>query len=127
MDYLVGSGHFAFGFIIGFVMMLLGFRLKNNSLNAQLYLPFFPFILGILAALPYLVLESETATPGWSNLFLGYAWLHTQEWAIKFLGRPNWVALICGSLYGLILLRYIWLAKKVRREGWPQLEDSHAG
>lgn len=117
--YLVGSGHFAFGFIIGYVWMKVQQTARQESLNAQLYLPFVPICAGIWAAMPYIFFPSSVELPFWLNIFFLYQWAHHDQLLIILLGRPNWVVLICGGLYVLILLRYIRLCHYCRRHGWP--------
>lgn len=117
-SYLVGSGHFAFGFILGYIWMLYLVQIKPDSLRTRLYSPYLPIVLGIWAALTYFFYQDATHLPYWLNIFVIYPLIHHDELFIILLGRPNWVVLICGILYTSVLWRYIRLAKHVRKYGW---------
>ena len=110
-QHLSGSGHFAFGFLVGYLLLLIFRKKYHDSLNIHLYLPFLPLVFGVWAALPYIWAPSTTNLPTWLNIFFFYPMIHLNEYLITYLGRPAFVALVCGSLYGLILLHYIRLAK----------------
>ncbi len=118
VNFLVGSGHFSVGFIIGFLIMLVVLNKNSTHLNTQLYFPFFPFILGIWSSLPYLFLSDTTTNPGWFNIFLFFNLIHQNELIIKIFGKLNFVVIICGSIYTYILFHYIVLVKYCRRNGW---------
>jgi len=121
VTYLVGSGHFAFGFTIGFLLMLILNRHYSKNIQVQIYSPFLPFIIGIYAALPYLFINSiETGGDSWNNIFVFYNVVHHHDLMIKIFGRLNLVAVICGSMYLYILFRYIALVKYCRRYGWKK-------
>lgn len=116
-DYLTGAGHFGIGFSLGFLIMILLYKVKKNNLAVQLYAAFIPFIIGFIASLPYLFLDVKSSEP-WLNFFLFYDFLHFNELAITFFGRLHLVTLLCGLMYLYILIRYIALVKHCRRFGW---------
>ncbi len=117
--FLTGAGHFGFGFIFGTVLFLCLAVVMRKSLKVQMYGPFLPFVFGFFAVLPYPFFFKETCDlPAIANVFLFYPWAHCQPLLIKFLGNLHLVAVLCGVIYGLILLRYIGLVKSVRRHGW---------
>ena len=116
--YLAGSGHFGFGFMLGFIVMLVLFKLKPTQLSIQLYAPFSPFALGTWATLPYIWTTNDATLHERLNIFVLYPLIHQSEIAITVLGRPNWAALICATLYIFILLRYIRLVKYCKKYGW---------
>ncbi len=116
--YLVGAGHFGVGFVLGFVWMHQLFAKYRPNLNVQLYAPFLPMIVGIWAAIPYPFFMAQAELPIWLHLFVFFPFLHTDELFIILLGRPAFVALLCGALYITILYHYIKLAKSTRRYGW---------
>lgn len=118
--YLVGAGHFAVGFIIGYVWMRSLLNKHANKLNVQLYAPFLPMVVGIWAALPYPFYMAQPDLPIWLHLFVFFPFFHTDELFIILLGRPAFVAIVCGLLYITILYRYIRLAKHTRKYGWAQ-------
>lgn len=117
-EFLVGSGHFGFGFILGFILWRVATPGYKKSLNFQLYFPFIPFITGIYAALPYLIVNHSSDFSNWWNIFLFYKIIHNNQSVINILGQIHWVALICGLLYAFILYHYIELVKFCRRYGW---------
>ena len=118
-SFLTGGNHFGFGFMVGSILMLCWIRLCKKSLSVQLYAPFLPFVTGFIAALPYLFLLSDVCDVGAVyNIFIFYSLVHCHPLALTLFGSLNLVALICGSIYGLIILRYIFLVKYVRRYGW---------
>jgi len=117
--YLTGASHFAFGFIFGAVIMAVFFKVKRGSLWVQLYMPFFPFLLGLFAALLYAFLEpASCVVPAYYNVFFLYSALHCNYLADVALGSLHLVTILCGLIYCLILLRYIFLIKYIRRHGW---------
>lgn len=115
--YLKGSGHFAFAFFIGFLVMLAMQFSAKKSLKIQVYSPFIPFILGVWAALPYFVFGKTFSAP-WLNIFFFYDLIHFNEILAKVFGRTAVVALFCGGLYTYIVLKYISLVKHCRKYGW---------
>jgi len=118
-SYLIGASHFAFGFIFGAVVMACLVKIKKTSLSVQLYAPFLPFLLGSIAALPYVFLEqADCAVPVFYNVFFFYSALHCSHLAILVLGGLHTVTIFCGLIYCFILLRYIFLVKHIRRYGW---------
>ena len=119
-EYLVGSGHFAIGFCLGFIMMY-GLNKKYKTfLKVQMYSSFIPFIVGVWAALPYLFVDEKLSKAAILNLFVFYDYLHQHTVAIALFGRLHLVVLICGSMYLYILLRSIRLVKYCRRYGWTE-------
>lgn len=118
--YLVGAGHFAVGFIIGYVWMRYLISRHAAKLNIQLYGPFLPMIVGIWAALPYPFFMAHAELPNWLHLFVFFPFFHTDELFIILLGRPAFVAVVCGLLYVTILYHYIGLAKHTRKYGWDE-------
>jgi len=119
-DYLTGAGHFGIGFTLGFLIMLLLYKVKKHNLKVQLYAAFIPFITGFIASLPYLFLDAESSFL-WLNLFLFYDFLHFNEVAISLFGSLHLVTFICGLMYLYILMRYIALVKHCRRYGWRRV------
>lgn len=117
--FLTGGNHFGFGFIVGSVLMLCLIKLCRKSLAVQVYAPFLPFVAGFIAALPYLFLPAEVCdVSAIYNVFILYSLVHCHPLALTLFGSLNVVALICGLIYSLIILRYIFLVKYVRRHGW---------
>jgi len=117
--YLTGASHFAFGFIFGSIVMVVFFKLKRSSLWVQLYMPFLPFLLGLIAAIPYIFLEpANCVVPAFYNVFFFYSALHCDYLADIVLGSLHLVTILCGLIYCFILLRYILLVKYIRRHGW---------
>lgn len=115
--YLKGSGHFAFAFLVGFlVMLVMQFSAKKN-LKVQIYSPFIPFILGVWASLPYFLFGKAYTAP-WLNVFFFYDLIHTNEILAKVFARTAFVALFCGTLYTYIIFKYIALVKHCRKYGW---------
>ena len=123
-NYLIGAGHFAIGFIAGYIWMYYLFNTYPDKLRVQLYAPFLPMIMGIWAAIPYPFFIGAEQLPSWLYLFAFYPFFHHDELFIILLGRPAFVAVVCGILYLFILRRYIRLAKHTRRYGW--LENSRS-
>jgi len=118
---LTGAGHFGFGFVVGSIVMLLLIFLKKKSLFVNLYAPFLPFLLGMLAAVPYMFLDPSLCQPASIyNVFILYSLIHCSSLLDVFLGSLNLVAIVCGIIYCFIILRYILLVKHVRRYGWPK-------
>ncbi len=115
---LVGSGHFAIGFVVGFIIMLLLQVKYSRNIYVQMYTPFIPFITGLWAAIPYLFISEYNGGEYWLNIFFLFNYFHYNELSIKVFGSLNFVAMICGSMYIYILLRYIALVKYCRRYGW---------
>jgi hypothetical protein len=117
--FLTGAGHFGFGFLVGtmiFVLLICAFK-RNYFL--QVYSPFLPFILGLIAILPYSLLYKEQCElPVLLNVFVFYSWVHCHSLVVSFLAHLHLVVLICALIYGFIILRYIFLVRKVRRFGW---------
>jgi len=117
--YLTGASHFGFGFIIGAVLMVCLLKFKRSSLSVQLYMPFLPFLLGSVAALPYAFLEQASCVvPVFYNIFFFYSAIHCSQMVIIVLGGLHIVTILCGLIYCFILLRYIFLVKHIRRYGW---------
>jgi len=116
-NYLTGAGHFGIGFTLGFLIMILLYKVKKHNLAVQLHAAFVPFITGFIASLPYLFLEVRSSDP-WLNFFLFYDLLHFNELAINLFGSLHLVTLLCGLMYLYILIRYIALVKHCRRYGW---------
>ena len=119
-NYLIGAGHFAIGFIAGYILMHYLFNQYPEKLRVQLYAPFIPMVMGIWAAIPYPFYIGVEQLPIWLHLFVFYPFFHHDELFIILLGRPAFVAVVCGVLYLFILLRYIRLAKHTRRYGWSE-------
>ena len=119
-NYLVGSGHFAVGFTLGFIIMLIVQQKDRTNLNVQLYFPLLPFALGIWASLPYLFLSDTNSNTTWFNIFILFDLIHHNEMVIRIFGRLNFIVVICGLMYTYILLRYIRLVKYCRRYGWSK-------
>lgn len=117
-QYLLGSGHFAIGFCLGFIVMLFLNKYYHTKIKIQIYAPFIPFILGIWSALPYLFISNAEIPNSWLNIFTLYTYVHQNELFIRLFGKLHLIALICGSMYLYILLRYISLIKYCRRYGW---------
>ncbi len=117
MEYLKGSGHFAVGFAVGFIIMLIVQLKYKHSLNVQMYAPFLPFILGIWSMLPYFFLSPHYSA-SWLNIFVFYDLVHSNEYLAVLFGRIVYVAGFCGMLYSVIVIRYIRLVKHCRRYGW---------
>jgi hypothetical protein len=118
--YLTGSGHFAIGFSLGFLLMIHLTKRYDQKINVQLYAPFIPFILGIFVSFPYLFLSSNNMDTAWLNIFIFFNFLHHNDIAIMIFGRLYLVTIICGSMYVYILLRYIALIKYCRRYKWNE-------
>jgi len=118
--FLVGSGHFGIGFVLGYILMFMLLKTKSTHLKVQLFAPFIPFILGFWAAIPYLWTDSSIILSSWLHIFLLYPFFHHNELFILLFGKLNLVALICATLYGIIILRYIRLVKYCRAYGWPE-------
>ncbi len=118
-DFLTGAGHFGFGFIggtIAFLLLIMSFR---KNLFVQLYAPFVPFLCGLLAALPYVFVYQKTCEqPLWTNIFFFYSFAHCHDFLVSWLANLHFVGLVCGVIYGFIIIRYIWLVRRVRRGGW---------
>ena len=128
-SYLVGSGHFTVGFSIGFLVMFFVNKKYHDSLNVQMYSSFIPFVVGIWAALPYLFIgklaaDSSTLDLAWLNIFIFFDLIHHNELVITIFGRLHLVVIICGTMYGYILLRYIRLVKYCQAYGWPTGDDN---
>ena len=105
------------------------FAKHPDKLNVQLYAPFLPMVIGIWAALPYPFFMAQPELPIWLHLFVFFPFFHTDELFIILLGRPSFVAVVCGILYITILYRYIRLAKFTRKHGWSNTNsdgDRHA-
>ena len=117
-NYLIGAGHFAIGFIAGYILMHYLFNQYPEKLRVQLYAPFIPMVMGIWAAIPYPFYIGVEQLPIWLHLFVFYPFFHHDELFIILLGRPAFVAMACGVLYLFILRRYIKLAKHTRKYGW---------
>lgn len=117
-NYLTGSGHFAIGFCIGFIVMLILLRQYKESINIQIYSPFIPFLFGIYSSIPYLFITESSSNIPWLNLFLFFHYLHHNPLVIKVFGQMYLVVVLCGAMYGYIILRYIRLVKYCRRYGW---------
>ncbi len=117
---LTGAGHFGFGFLCGSIVMAALQRLYSKKLFVQLYAPFIPFVLGLIAAAPYALLGDPAICnlPIWSNIFLLYNSIHCHPFVVSVLGGLNKVAIICGSVYVYIVLRYISLVRHCRSHGW---------
>jgi len=118
VSYLAGSGHFAFGFSLGFFIMLAANIIYNKSINVQMYSPFLPFIIGMWAAIPYLFSYTRELDSFWTNIFIFYNFIHHNKLLITIFGKLYLVALICGLMYCYILVKYISLVKYCRRYGW---------
>lgn len=117
--FLTGAGHFGFGFIVGTIILLLLVLLFRKSLFIQIYAPFLPFLLGVVAAFPYALFYQKTCDlPALANMFFFYSWAHCQSMIINVLGNLHFVVLICACIYGFIIMRYIRMVKRVRRSGW---------
>ena len=124
MAYLTGAGHFGFGFLVGTLVALFLMFFLRKKLSVQLYAPFLPFALGVLAAAPYPFYPPEAC--GFSviaYLFVFYPLIHCSVLFSSLLASLHLVAVICGFIYILFLWRYIGLVKRVRRRGWR----SHGG
>lgn len=118
-DFLTGAGHFGFGFIGGAVLLVLLLLFLRKNLFVQMYAPFLPFVVGFVAVLPYLFVFQKTCNqPFWANVFFLYSWVHCQSFIVAYLSNLHFVALICGAIYSVIILRYIFLVKRIRRNGW---------
>jgi len=117
---LVGSGHFAIGFVLGFMIMFVLIKARSENIKIQLYSPFLPIIFGLWAALPYFWLDSAQQLSAWLNLFILYPVFHHNEMVVAIFGKLNLVALICGVLYSYIIIRYIRLVKYCRTYGWKE-------
>ncbi len=115
---LIVAGHFAVGFIFGYIGMNYLFKAYPDKLNVQLYAPFLPFILGLWAAIPHPFVSGSQDLPAWLHLFVFYPFIHHDELFIILLGRSAFVAVLCGTLYIFIIYRYIKLAKITRKYGW---------
>jgi len=116
--YLGGSGHFAFGFLVGYALLLLLLKIRHDKLSTHLYGPFIPLFTGIWAVMPYGFYQATEQLPAWLNIFFFYSNIHFNDYLIGFLGRAAYAVSICGSLFGLILLRYIRLYKYCKAYGW---------
>jgi hypothetical protein len=119
-NYLVGSGHFAIGFLIGFVIMLLLQVSYSRNIYVQMYTPFIPFLAGLWSSIPYFFISEHEISIPWLNVFFLFNYFHYNELVIKIFGRISTVALVCGSMYIYIILRYIALVKYSRRYGWKK-------
>jgi hypothetical protein len=116
--FLTGAGHFGFGFIVGAFVLFVLLSVRKNNIFVQLYIPFLPFVLGIIAVLPYVFSEPKTCELHfWMNLFFLYSWAHCHSVIMALLGHLHIVALLCGVIYCMIVLHYISLVKRVRRYG----------
>lgn len=119
--FLTGAGHFGFGFIVGSLLFILLVMSLRKSFFIQVYTPFLPFLLGLMAIVPYSFLPQQTCSlPLVANAFLFYSWAHCHAGIIQLLGNLHLVVLVCGVIYCFIVLRYISLVKRVRRYGWPK-------
>ena len=119
VNYLTGAGHFGVGFLVGTLMMLLVILFKKRWLFGQLYAPFLPFLLGGIAILPHFVYAKKMCDfPVYVNVFLFYPSVHCNNSVASILNNLHVVAIVCGTIYCLIIWRYIGLVKRVRRHGW---------
>jgi hypothetical protein len=123
---LTGVGHFGFGYVLGYIMMHIVLKIYGNQINTQLYAPFLPILAGVWAALPYLWDSNQDIYPLYLNIFLFYPLIHNNEWLAILFARPAFVAIVCGLLYGLIVLRYIRLVKYCRNYGWQENGEKDA-
>lgn len=115
---LKGIGHFSIGFMLGYALFLL-LKGRKATLDVSLYGPFLPFLLGLLAAIPYLlqvsgVIDATTASSPVFNVFVLYGVLEQIELLGNVLGNFYVPLAINISLYLLILRHYIHLVRAVR-------------
>lgn len=117
--YLTGAGHFGVGFLVGSLLFIILLIAMKRKLWVQLYAPFIPFSLGVLASIPYFLTYRLTCEqPVWANLFLLYSFFHCHPLTVSVLSNLHVVVVICGLLYVFIIWHYIRLVKHVRRYGW---------
>lgn len=116
--FLSGVGHFGFGFIVGALLSCVLLAWKRQHLGVQMYAPFIPFSLALVAMLPYVFFFQKTCElPLWANIFVFYSLVHCHAVVVASLGNVHFVAVICGLIYCVIVMHYIVLVKRVRRYG----------
>ncbi len=117
--YLTGAGHFGFGFLLGTAIFMLLIIVFRRNYFVQVYSPFLPFVLGLVAVLPYsFIYKEQCELPMALNIFVLYSWAHCQSAIVSLLAHLHFVVLVCALIYGAIILRYIFLVRRVRRFGW---------
>ena len=118
---LKGSGHFAVGFLVGYLLFLLMIPFVRYS-KAALYIPLIPFVLGGIAAFPYLfslagIFVSSIVE---SDLFFFYESLNRNREIIAIFNDLNRVVLGVALLYAGIIYYYIRLIKRFRRSSFER-------
>lgn len=126
-----GSTHFMFGFVFGYALFRLLLFVYVEHDKFLIYAPLMPFIVGIWFALPYVfelggMGELQNYIGQAVNLFGAYGWLHHNSFVTNHLAGLNKVAVICGLIYGLIILHYIRLIKALRRRKDVRRRKSYA-
>ena len=116
VETLKGSGHFAVGFMVGYLLFLSMIPFVRSSKTA-LYIPLIPFVIGFIAVFPYLLaLAGIFATPiVQSDLFFFYDSLNRNQEVIAIFNDLNRVALGVALLYVGIIYYYIRMIKRLRR------------
>ena len=117
MEVLKGSGHFAVGFLIGYLVFWIVLRIKPGNWNLKIWGPFLPHAFGTIAAFPY-SLEligylsfTEDSSWGW-NLFLFYKVLHGHRFFIAIFNSFLISMATIAFIYLRLVLYYINLIKQ---------------
>ena len=121
MDALKGVGHFAFWFMAGYFVFRVVLLMTRNNLKIKLFGPFIPFVLAIIAAVPYLlvtlgVVSHAQIMSGPYNLFLFYGLLNHISPVVWLFSNFHIAVVLTGIVYLVLLLHYIRLVKVTRRK-----------
>ena len=120
MDGLKGIGHFSFWFVAGYFIFKTLFLFERDRFWSELYGPFIPFALGIIAAIPYLlatlgVVSFDQIMGGFYNLFLLYGVINQIGPVVLIFSNFHLSLVLDSIVYLLLVLHYIRLVKTTRQ------------
>ena len=119
---LKGLGHFTLWFLIGYLVLLVASIGKPDKNRIHVWGPFFPFVLGTVAAIPYALqmvglISRETALQPVLLLLLLYPITEQSSLLHSVLGNFHLNVILVGLAYMHLLSRYINRIKRLRRKG----------
>ena len=116
---LKGAGHFTLWFLVGFLLFWLAKAARPQSTRITLWGPFWPFALGTVAAVPYLLqviglISRETALHWGFAVFMLYPLTEQAGWAHTLFGHFHMNVVLLALAYSSLLSHYIRFVKQLR-------------
>jgi hypothetical protein len=117
---LRGLGHFTLWFLIGYVVFLIAKVRRHSNVKLHIWGPFFPFVLGTLAAVPYALqlvglISRETALQPGYCLVLLYPLVEQSDLALNWLGNFHANVVFVGVAYTHLVVMYVRRIKRNKR------------